>query len=180
MSSETFALEKRFSAFANESIYIPRGYEIEALTTKELQRDYGDKKLTRKDQTIYVDEKAASYLHPDMVNELMQDIPAGIGWFFHLKQCTFLIYGYYGESQEIPIKVYKVDWKKNYQYIYSLLCGNKLKLGITSKHYGITLNAYYPWEKLIHENIAEIVWPIEQQTLFPEIDFEAEGVLPEV
>lgn len=158
----TFDLENKFSLFCDENIYKKRDYEITKLTTKEDQERYGDKKLIRNGTIKYCDEKVASYIHKNMVIELIQCIEnKSLGWWFSLCDCDYLVYGYYkNKNDELPEIVYLVKWKKLKKYIIKQCNENSsyVKAGYTSKNYGITFNIYYPWEVLIIDEIVDIIY----------------------
>ena len=164
MSVETLALEEKLSLYLDTNVF--HKFDIMPIIGKEGQALYGDKKLT--DDTgkeWFVEEKAASYIHPNMVNELFQDVEKkhiGLGWFFHLPKCDFIVYGYYDAklSDEYPAIIYRVNWIQHYDYMIELMkAGNSTSIsyGTTIKNYGLTLNAYYPWNLLVDNGHVAIV-----------------------
>ena len=160
----TFELEKKFSDYADKYIYSEEA-EIIPINGK-LNRTYGDKKLIFDGcHIVYVEEKAASYLHSDMVIEIIQNIilspddPKFLGWFFNIHY-DLMLYGYYDEKNNgTPTKVYRIDWKPFRSYMLEMLekNGRIFKFGITNKNYGVTLNLYYPWKLLCTSKTVDLI-----------------------
>ncbi len=166
MSKKTFALEKKLSKFLDEKVYPANKYVVKCLIVgKEKQRLYGDKILISLDRPaiqIPTEEKAASYIHENMVNELIQDINTkSWGWFVYLLKAQLMMYGYYeNKESEIPAIVYKIQWQKHREYLLEKMKqkDKRISYGITAVNFGLTLNAYYPWADLINQKIATVIY----------------------
>jgi len=170
-------VEDKLSDFL-DLFYKEKGYTIEKITGKD-NRVLGDKRLRKDTKTLLIEEKSASYLHSNMVIELIQDMRRPDseyfkGWFFHIR-VDLIMYGYYeNKTAERPTIVYKVEWKKAKSHFLSEFkkkgYESKLTYGTTDENYGLTFNAYYPWSHLQKIGIVEEVCS-EQESLF-DVPFE--------
>lgn len=160
MSGETVALENKGITYCNEILYPKMGWDVvERIHDKQRQETQGDVVLFINGRNYIIDEKTASYIHPNMVIELIQDIPSwNMGWFHKLTGCDALIYMYFnGKEATEPSLVYWVSYRQLKKYIFEDITKNKTQTGITNLYYGCTLNIYHPWGGLIKNNIAKEV-----------------------
>lgn len=168
MSEETRAIAEKFSLFCDEILYPQERFVvIEHICDKRRQESFGDKCIEIEGRKLFIDEKSASYLHPNMVIEIIQDAkqtPPDLGWFYKLIHAHLLIYGYYENENPTPSIIYKVDWQKCRQYILRELGSDKkISCGYTNKNYGTTINLYPRWQELIQANIAKIIFSNSEQ-----------------
>lgn len=163
MSQETFDFEKRYMEWLDE-FYIKNGYSINRITGTDNEKY--DAILNKNGIEFLVEEKGAQYLHKDMVIELVQDFWSR-NWGWYLKtQANYIIYIYYVSKDAIlPCIVYRVLLSKLRTLMKAELPQNKLKIGVTSKNYGTTINAYIPWEYLKSVNIVDEIYT-QQESLF--------------
>lgn len=173
MNERNYELETRFSGFCDSVLYPTYGIRvITRYCTESEQRRFGDKLLhgswddIRNEGHFTVDEKAASYLNPNMIWELIQDVESGsYGWFYDLRECGQLIYGYYDPESLAPNEptvVYSIPWAACRRYALEQMkerknvhyAGTRAGVG-----WGVAVNACYPWKLLLENGMAKQVWP---------------------
>lgn len=157
---DTFSFEKKYQSFLNR-LYESDGFEIQRCQGSENKKH--DLILSKDGQKYYIEEKGASYLHECMVVELVQDFPSlNWGWFFET-ECSHIVYAYYQRvSNEIPEYVYVVLFNKLKPYVLKNIGTEEFNIGVTRKHYGLTLNAYPYWIKLFDLGIVDILYRHEE------------------
>ena len=154
----TFDFEHKYQKWL-DVFYEKHGYETTRIYGKDNEKY--DVLLTKKDKTIKVEEKGATYFHKDIVIELIQDVQTNNwGWFFKT-EAEAILYFYYHEEE--PKVLYRVIVPYLRRYFKTEAEHNALRLGFTNKHYGLTLNAYAPWDKLVRQGVASQIWPMFQE-----------------
>jgi len=153
VSTETFEFERKYRVWLDD-FYKERGFSIQRISGKDNEKY--DVILGKEDRQYFVEEKGAQYLHQDMVIELVQDLwTQNWGWYYKT-EANFIMYFYFDNGN--PKVLYKVKMKE-LRNLFEPMCGdNGVKLGITDKNYGCTLNAYIAWELLLAKKVAEETW----------------------
>lgn len=168
MKGDTFDLEKKFSAFCDGVLYPALGIKVlERYTDAIDQRERGDKLIQATVDGIVmpalnVDEKCASYMHDCMLWELIQDVRTkNMGWFYDLKMCDRIIYGYYNRD-DVTV-VYSVQWEDLREFAFKAIEGRDTSVrfvsSATGKGWGAPVSASYPWSILVCQGLAKVIWP---------------------
>ncbi len=170
MNNKENTLEKKGIEFCNNILYPKMGWNIiERITDKERQEIMGDVILSIGGKKYNIDEKTASYLHEDMIIEIMQDaITNNMGWFSKLKKCDGLIYMYFNNSDVVI--VYKVNLKKLRELLTDIKNWEKGKLKSSTGGWGYTINLCYPWKHLINDEIVKIIYKQEHKMSMEDMD----------
>ena len=156
-------LEMKLQVFLEEDIYSPREWIATRITDKAGQERKGDVEIRRGNGIMLVDEKAYAKPWDGCLVELIQDMLTGdLGWFYKLTEATHLICGYYDGDGDAPKIVYIIDWKRLRRQCIAWWREKKeeyRRLMFSDGGWGVTAFIVIPWEILLRENMAYVLWP---------------------
>jgi len=138
--------------------------------TKDDQRDKGDVRVghNAKGQCVNIDEKAFRKRWDGLLVELLQECapgpsgaPTSMGWFYHLRDCDFLVCGYFdvAQSAATPVEVYATDLRQLRAQFANLGRRPGVRTMRSIQGYGITIGLVIPWPALIDAGISRSVSP---------------------